>query len=104
MEPGEKCRQEQGLTRKMILLYCRKNHKAGSLCADCRELEDYSRQRNERCPHIAEKTFCSNCETQCYKPEMRQKIRTVMRFSGPRIILSHPILVIRHVYYSSRRK
>ena len=32
------------------------------------------------------KTFCSNCKVHCYKPEMRKKIRAVMRFSGPRMI------------------
>ena len=29
------------------------------------------------------KTFCSACKVHCYKPEMREQIRTVMRWSGP---------------------
>ena len=43
------------------------------------------------------KTFCSNCRVHCYKPEMREKIREVMRFSGPRMLLCHPILAVWHV-------
>ena len=31
-----------------------------------------------------EKTFCSNCTVHCYRPEMRERIRTVMRYAGPR--------------------
>ena len=49
-------------------------------------------------------TFCSNCKVHCYKPEMREKIREVMRFSGPRMILYHPIMAIRHVIESRKEK
>lgn len=34
------------------------------------------------------KTFCSNCKVHCYKPEMREKIRDVMRFPAPGCSLS----------------
>ena len=35
---------------------------------------------------------------------MREKIRQVMRFSGPRMILKHPIMAMRHVISSKREK
>ena len=50
------------------------------------------------------KTFCSNCKVHCYKPEIRQRIKEVMRFSGPRMIFHHPIAAFRHVIESSREK
>lgn len=50
------------------------------------------------------KTFCSNCKVHCYKPEMRQGIKEVMRFSGPRMIFHHPIAAFRHVIESSGEK
>ncbi len=40
------------------------------------------------------KTFCANCKVHCYKPQMREQIRQVMRFSGPRMLLYHPVLAI----------
>ena len=43
------------------------------------------------------KTFCANCRVHCYKPEMRGKIREVMRYSGPRMMLHHPVMAARHV-------
>lgn len=105
-----KRKKEEYVVTQMIHLYCRKNHKAlysrktKTLCPDCAALADYAVQRSEHCPHIKEKTFCSNCKTHCYSPVMRAKIRAVMRFSGPRIILYHPCLAIWHLICSIKQK
>ena len=90
----------------MIALYCRKNHdtKKGKLCAECAELTEYARQRSNKCPFMENKTFCSNCRVHCYKPEMREKIRAVMRFSGPRMIFHHPVAALRHVILTKAEK
>lgn len=89
----------------MIRLYCRKKHGTKSgLCAECRELSDYAETRSDRCPFMETKTFCSNCRVHCYKPEMRDRIRAVMRFSGPRMIFYHPVMAVRHVIESRREK
>jgi hypothetical protein len=29
---------------------------------------------------------------------MREKVKEVMRYSGPRMLLHHPILALRHVF------
>lgn len=89
--------REKALVSDMIALYCKRVHGGrGGLCADCAELDKYARQRSDNCPFMEEKTFCSSCKVHCYSPEMREKIRAVMRFSGPRIIFSHPLASIRH--------
>lgn len=88
----------------MINLYCRKKHNGKELCAECLQLKEYAVQRSERCPFMETKTFCSNCRVHCYKPDMREKIREVMRFSGPRMIMYHPIMAIRHVIESKKEK
>ena len=105
----EKRRKEQYVVEEMIRLYCRKNHKgydrkAGKMCPACWELTEYARLRSEKCPFMENKTFCSNCSVHCYKPEMREKIRQVMRFSGPRMLLYHPVLAIWHVACSIKEK
>lgn len=90
--------REKKMVSQMIALYCRKKHKtANGLCADCAGLDDYARQRSDKCPFMETKTFCFNCKVHCYKPEMREKIRIVMRFSGPRILFYHPITAVRHM-------
>ena len=40
----------------------------------------------------------------CYQPEMREKIRQVMRFAGSRMLLYHPALALWHVACSVREK
>lgn len=96
---------EKELVSQMIILYCRKKHghKHG-LCPECAELNTYARLRSDKCPFMETKTFCSNCKVHCYKPVMREKIREVMRFSGPRMIFSHPIVAIRHVIETKKEK
>ncbi len=103
MDIGMKRKQEQELIGEMIALYCKGNHKASGLCPECEGLKAYAEERSARCPYMETKTFCSNCQTHCYKPDMREKIRLVMRYSGPRIIFKHPVLAIKHAYYSRRK-
>lgn len=98
--------REQYVVAQMIGLYCRKKHgsKNGVLCEECQALKDYAWQRSEKCPFMETKTFCSNCKVHCYKPAMREKIREVMRFSGPRMMLYHPVLAVSHVIESRKEK
>mgnify|MGYP000126054025 FL=1 len=97
--------REKEMVSQMIALYCRKNHGTkGTLCPECAALNLYARQRSDKCPFMETKTFCSNCKVHCYKPEMREKIRMVMRFSGPRMIFHHPVAAIRHVIGTKKEK
>ena len=82
MNVQTKREREKELVSLMIRIYCRKKHGGRSLCQQCAELENYARQRSDKCPFMENKTFCSNCRVHCYKPEMRERIREVMRFSG----------------------
>lgn len=90
----------------MIKKYCKGNHRSpkGELCAECLELLNYVELRRSKCPFGDGKPFCSNCKIHCYKPEMREKIRAVMRYSGPRIVLDHPVLATRHLIESKQEK
>lgn len=97
MNTQTKREREKQLVSQMIALYCRKNHGSKTLCPDCAALDAYARLRSDKCPFMETKTFCSNCTVHCYRPEMREKIRAVMRFSGPRMIFHHPIVAVRHM-------
>ena len=98
--------KEKRVVGELIALYCRGNHgsKKGKLCPACEELLSYARQRSDHCPFMENKTFCSNCKVHCYKPAMREKIRSVMRWSGPRMIFHHPVMAISHVVLRRREK
>lgn len=88
--------EEEKIIEFMVKLYCKKNHKQ-ELCSKCQELLDYSKQRTEKCPRKSEKTFCASCPIHCYKPEMREQIKMVMKFSGPRMIIYNPKMAISHI-------
>ncbi len=94
----KKREKEKEVVTLMIRLYCRKKHgtKTG-LCTECADLAEYACDRSDHCPFMENKTFCSNCKVHCYKPDMREKIRDVMRFSGPRMLLYHPVMAVKHL-------
>ena len=63
----------------------------------CAELLDYATRRLERCVFGDAKPTCANCVVHCYSADMREQIRMVMRWAGPRMLLRHPILAIPHL-------
>ncbi len=102
---ADKREREKRMVSEMIALYCRKKHQTkGVLCPACAELQAYACKRSDQCPFMETKTFCSNCKVHCYKPAMREEIRKVMRFSGPRMLFSHPIMAISHMIESHKEK
>ncbi len=96
--------REKETVSLMIALYCRKKHGSKTLCPDCAALDAYARLRSDKCPFMETKTFCSSCKVHCYKKDMRERIREVMRFSGPRMLFHHPIMAIRHVIECKKEK
>lgn len=88
---------EKRVVELMIRLYCSKKEKNDSLCPACEELLHYAHARLDRCPFGEEKGACKDCKIHCYKPAMRERMKLVMRFSGPRMLLYAPWEAIRHL-------
>jgi len=89
----------------MIDLYCEKKHGLGlDNCHECKALYDYAENRLEKCRYGENKTSCKKCKTHCYRPDMREKIKEVMRFSGPRVLIYRPHHYIRYVMKSNGSK
>lgn len=99
MTPAERrVAREWKTIQAMIRIYCRNLHgKRGALCEECEELRLYAERRLEKCPFADEKPTCVKCPVHCYEAGMRERVRQVMRYSGPRMLLRHPILAIRHL-------
>ena len=99
--------REANTVTAMIRLYCRAHHQDATrpgLCSECQSLHDYAQARLARCPFQEGKTTCARCPVHCYKPEMRQRIRIVMRFAGPRMLLRHPWLALMHLIDGTRKQ
>ncbi|CEG25460.1 nitrous oxide-stimulated promoter family protein [Bacillus sp. B-jedd] len=97
LNSGPVVKKEMEMVTKMIDLYCRKKHHSNQLCGECRDLKAYALKRLSYCRFGEGKTACSNCPVHCYKPIYRQKIKEVMRYAGPWMILYHPVYSIKHL-------
>ena len=95
----KRLKREEKTAFRMIKLYCNHHHNSSQeLCDDCRFLFDYAHERLLHCPFGSEKPVCSRCPVHCYKRDKRETIRKIMRYSGPRMLLHHPVLALFHVY------
>jgi predicted amidophosphoribosyltransferase len=97
-------KRESDTVTAMIALYCMKNHNPDGLCPECIELIDYASKRLDKCPFQEGKTTCAKCPVHCYKPDMRERIRAVMRYSGPRMIYRHPFMAVLHLIHGLRKE
>lgn len=90
--------REKDVVDKMIRLYCCKKLGMRELSDEYNALMEYSHRRLDGCKFGDKKPACKRCPIHCYKPEMRDKIREVMRWVGPRMIFYDPIATIRHIF------
>lgn len=90
--------RERRTMEKMVEIYCQGHHglDGGRLCADCEMFMDYAEVRLDKCPYGEDKPTCANCPVHCYKPAMREQVREIMRYAGPRMLLRYPLLAIMH--------
>jgi len=83
----------------LVTLYCKNHHdeSGGGICDECNHIQEYAVKRLQKCPFIENKPTCAKCLVHCYNKDMQNKVKQIMRYSGPRLLLSHPILAIRHL-------
>lgn len=106
--------REMKTVSQMIALYCEGNHESDkrdqvsycgeAVCAECKALDEYATMRTQRCRNMATKTSCDQCENHCYSPAMREAVRAVMRYSGPRMLKKHPLAALLHLVDTKRAK
>jgi hypothetical protein len=89
--------RELATVNVMIRMYCHDHHAGQPLCADCAALLSYATRRLERCVFGVVKPTCANCKVHCYSADMRARVKAVMRYAGPRMLLRHPVLGIAHI-------
>lgn len=74
------------------------------VCGQCADLLRYAEKRRAYCPKDP-KPFCSYCDTHCYSADMRERMREVMRYSGPRSLLhGHAVDGVKHLIEGRRAR
>jgi len=102
-----------------ISIFCRENHKTEDksvfpikdtrlrdilgnrdmeLCPDCQKLLNHGIAKLLLCPYDP-KPMCKKCETHCYAPGYREKIREVMRFSGLHLVKHGRVDLMLHYWF-----
>ena len=90
--------KEKHTVAQMVRIYCFLKHKQSrGLCGECSNLLTYAQKRLDGCKFGDDKPACAKCKVHCYKPEMRARIREIMRYSGPRMLLYHPFDYLKHL-------
>ncbi len=89
--------RERRTIEAMVTIYCHAKHGSEELCPECDEPLSYCNKRLDLCPFKKEKPSCLNCTVHFYNPQMRERIRPVMHYSGPHLLLRHPVLAIQHL-------
>ena len=103
-EDHPRVERERRTMEAMIQVYCHGMHGGGTgECAECAELQAYADKRLEKCPFQEEKPPCAQCPIHCYQPARREQVKAVMRYSGPRMLLRHPLFALRHWLDSFRK-
>jgi hypothetical protein len=105
MKDPARISREKKTVKIMIEMYCRANHgNASEMCGECAGLYNYAVGRTDKCPFKEQKPVCGKCQVHCYKQDKREKMRAIMRYSGPRMLLSHPVLGVMHIIDRFRYK
>lgn len=102
MSDTRRLKRERRTVRLMIDMYCEDHHGGDGLCSSCADLADYADRKLDICPYGTDKPTCANCPIHCYRPEPRERMRQVMLYAGPRMLKTHPVLALLHLFDGKR--
>ena len=94
---GKRISREIITIEKMIKIYEQAHPTAVDSPDSYNKLYSYAINRLEKCRYGEQKPACKQCPVHCYQPKMREQMKTIMRWAGPKMLFHHPILAIRHL-------
>ncbi|OSM96183.1 MULTISPECIES: nitrous oxide-stimulated promoter family protein [Lonsdalea] len=99
--PGKRIQREIRTVEQMITLYA-KCHPVPDGNDRYTVLFRYAINRLNKCYFGEEKPACKQCPIHCYQPAQREMMKLIMRWSGPKMLLHHPVLAILHLWDDRR--
>lgn len=87
-------------------IYCSGNHASaakdsGGMCSSCRDAIEGTLARTASCPN-GHDSNCQDCPIKCQRGDARARIRTIMAYAAPRMMLKHPIMTCEYLYKKLR--
>lgn len=99
--PGKRIQREIRTVGQMIKLYA-KSHPVPDGNDHYTVLFRYAINRLNKCYFGEEKPACKQCPIHCYQPTKREMMKLIMLWSGPRMLLHHPVLALKHLWDDRR--
>ena len=90
--------KEKENIKKTFSVYCRSNHDTSGdkLCPKCTALLATVMTKMSRCPYGITKPICDRCDNPCFGAGQTQEFLKIMDTSQKRMLLSHPIMTVKH--------
>ncbi len=120
VRPGmdRRLRRDLRVLAKFVEVYCQNQHECASgtstqlkmhdldtlvgrtidLCPACAKLLAHAFVKRAHCP-LDPKPACKRCPAHCYKPQYRDGIREVMKYSGRKLVLSGRLDYLQHLLF-----
>ena len=97
-EPQNNVPKEKENIRKTFGIYCNANHGTtdNKLCPKCTALLTTAMLKIQRCPYGIAKPICDACETPCFGEVPTKEFRSIMKSGQKKMLLSHPLMAVRH--------
>ncbi len=82
-------------------IYCQGNHAergkdVAGMCSECGAAIEQTLARAEACPHGHEGN-CQDCATPCQRGEAQERIKAIMRYAAPRMLVRHPLMTLEYL-------
>ena len=91
--------REMKTIRAMIAIYCQDHHHvaAGSCAMRARRCSSMLRPDLANARGVTRNPCVPTARSIAIKPAMRDQVRQVMRYAGPKMLLRHPLLAVSHL-------
>lgn len=100
---GPKISFEKKTVNAMIEIYY-KRYQDEAHQVEKDDVVSYAMARLNYCRFGEEKPTCKVCPVHCYKKSYKDKMQQIMRYSGPRMLVYHPVMSMEHFMKEWRYK
>ena len=93
--------------RAIGCMYCKAHHASSvkgphGLCEECTATVAFTHERTKNCPY-GHAHNCQDCTTKCNRGQQQQRVKAMMRYAAPRMLLRHPLMTMDYLSKKLRK-
>lgn len=108
-DPGNADRIQRDLRTLQAIgsIYCRAHHadrpkNSAGMCAECSATISFTHDRAANCPNNHQGN-CQDCAIKCNRGNQQQRIRAIMAYAAPRMMVRHPLMTLEYLAKKRRK-